>query len=80
MRGGMSPRPTPDQIAVAAFWLENYEGSDGDSAMIACHAVAKWLQQEQAKREFEQAIAEIVRKTGVSRKVARHRLRQVMQR
>lgn len=68
-------RPSPDDMHVAAMWLEIYEGAE-DAA--PCHRVAAWLKAESDKTELDQAARKAAKATGRSFSECRSRLRQMM--
>jgi hypothetical protein len=48
-------RPSPDDLILAAMWLDSYEGED-DAA--ACHRVAAWLRHQAEAAEFRHTCKE----------------------
>ena len=72
----MTANPSQDALLCAAAWLDSYD-EDGSNNRAHCLAVAKWLRTT-AKRQIEnQAVAEIVKRTGATRAHARTVYRRI---
>ena len=72
-------RPSPDALAMAAEWLEQYDGQSPQARQ--CFAVAAWLRetvQAAHQRQAEtMAIAGLAKERGVKPAVIRAQLRRV---
>ena len=61
--------PSPDDLYIAALWLENYEGvEEGAEDAEACHRVSAWLEKQAAAAEFRAACRDCDVPVSVARK------------
>lgn len=58
------PRISPEDLTVAAAWLQCNEGDGGESD--ACARVAGWLFDEADRRRLEAIVRDVARDTGNS--------------
>lgn len=63
-------RPSPEDFAVAAEWLDVNEGEEGEAE--SCKRVAEWLRHEDA----EHILRTECRRAGVSIRAVRAKLRR----
>lgn len=66
-------KPSPDDMHLAAQWLEIYEGAEDAEA---CKRVAEWLRKESDKLELQTLAREVSKETGIPVKVCLARLKQ----
>ena len=57
--------PSPDDLYIAAQWLQIYEGAEDAEA---CHRVAAWLENQAAAAEFRAACRDCDVPVSVARK------------